>query len=111
MIARFMSFYKPGVTYGQPGNAPPPPHDPANAPNAPATAEWGLWPDNGQDNEDEVNGPVDAAEAANLVQVPIQGEPFLELNDLVNQRLCSRNIERKERTTRSCINVVLGFLI
>ncbi|KAG2539614.1 hypothetical protein PVAP13_9NG466914 [Panicum virgatum] len=71
--------------YGQPGNAPPPPHDPANAPNAPAAAEWGLWPDNGQDNEDEVNGPVDPAEAANLVQVPIQGEPFLELNDLVNQ--------------------------
>ena len=52
------------------------PHDPANAPNAPAAAKWGLWPDNGQDNEDEVNGPVDAAEAANLVQVPIQRRTF-----------------------------------
>ena len=30
---------------------------------------------------------------------------------LVDQRLCSRNIERKEGTTRSCINVVLGFMV
>ena len=30
---------------------------------------------------------------------------------LVNQCLCSRNIERKEGTTRSCINMVLGLLI
>ena len=26
-------------------------------------------------------------------------------------RLCFRNVERKEGTTRSCINVVLGLLI
>ena len=25
------------------------------------------------------------AGAVNLVQVPVQGEPFLELNDLINQ--------------------------
>ena len=30
---------------------------------------------------------------------------------LVNQCLCSRNVKRKEGTTRSCINVVLGLLI
>ena len=30
---------------------------------------------------------------------------------LVNQCLCSRNIKRKEGTTRSCVNVVLGLLI
>ena len=30
---------------------------------------------------------------------------------LVNQRLCSRNIESKKGTTRSCVNVVLGLLI
>ena len=30
---------------------------------------------------------------------------------LVNQRLRSRNIERKEGTTRCCVNVVLGLLI
>ena len=30
---------------------------------------------------------------------------------LVNQRLCSRNVERKEGTTCSYVNVVLGLLI
>ena len=37
--------------------------------------------------------------------------PTLVGSYLVNQRLCSRNIERKEGTTRSCVNVVLGLLI
>ena len=37
--------------------------------------------------------------------------PTLVESYLVNQRLCSRNIERKEGTTRSCVNVVLGLLI
>ena len=37
--------------------------------------------------------------------------PTLVGNYLVNQRLCSHNVERKERTTRCCINVVLGLLI
>ena len=30
---------------------------------------------------------------------------------LVDQRLCSRNVERKEGTTRCCVNVVLSLLI
>ena len=38
--------------YGQPGNAPPPPIDPANDHNAPVAADWGLWLDNGQENAD-----------------------------------------------------------
>ena len=37
--------------------------------------------------------------------------PTLVGSYLVNQRLCSRNVERKEGTTRSYINVVLGLLI
>ena len=37
--------------------------------------------------------------------------PTLVGSYLVNQRLCSRNVERKERTTRSCVNVVMGLLI
>ena len=37
--------------------------------------------------------------------------PTLVGSYLVNQRLCSRNIERKEGSTRSCVNVVLGLLI
>ena len=37
--------------------------------------------------------------------------PTLVGSYLVNQCLCSRNIERKERTTRCCVNVVLGLLI
>ena len=37
--------------------------------------------------------------------------PTLVGSYLVNQCLCSRNIERKERTTRCCINVVMGLLI
>ena len=37
--------------------------------------------------------------------------PTLVGSYLVNQRFCSRNIERKERTTRCCVNVVLGLLI
>ena len=32
-------------------------------------------------------------------------------NYLVNQRLCSHDVERKERTTRYSVNVVLGLLI
>jgi len=37
--------------------------------------------------------------------------PTLVGSYLVNQRLCSRNIESKKGTTRSCVNVVLGLLI
>ena len=37
--------------------------------------------------------------------------PTLVGSYLVNQRLCSRNVERKEGTTCSCVNVVLGLLI
>ena len=37
--------------------------------------------------------------------------PTLVGSFLVNQCLCTRNIERKEGTTRCCVNVVLGFLI
>ena len=37
--------------------------------------------------------------------------PTLVGSYLVNQRLCSLNVERKEGATRSCVNVVLGFLI
>jgi hypothetical protein len=37
--------------------------------------------------------------------------PALVGRYLVNQRLCSRNIKRKEGTTRCCVNVVLGLLI
>ena len=37
--------------------------------------------------------------------------PTLVGSYLVNQRLCSRNIERKEGTTCCCVNVVLGLLI
>ena len=37
--------------------------------------------------------------------------PTLVGSYLVNQRLCSHNIERKEGTTCYCINVVLGLLI
>ena len=37
--------------------------------------------------------------------------PTLVGSYLVDQRLCSRNIERKEGPTRYCINVVLGLLI
>ena len=37
--------------------------------------------------------------------------PTLVGSYLVNQRLCSRNIERKEGTTRCYVNVVLGLLI
>ena len=37
--------------------------------------------------------------------------PTLVGSYLVNQHLCSRNIERKEGTTRCCVNVVLGLLI
>ena len=37
--------------------------------------------------------------------------PTLVGSYLVDQRLCSCNIERKEGTTRCCINVVLGLLI
>ena len=37
--------------------------------------------------------------------------PTLVGSFLVNQRLCSRIIERKEGTTRCCVNVVLGLLI
>ena len=37
--------------------------------------------------------------------------PTLVGSYLVNQCLCSRNIERKEETTRCCVNVVLGLLI
>ena len=37
--------------------------------------------------------------------------PTLVGSYLVNQCLCSRNIERKEGTTRYCVNVVLGLLI
>ena len=31
--------------------------------------------------------------------------------NIFNQRLCSCNVERKEGTTRCCIDVVLGLLI
>ena len=37
--------------------------------------------------------------------------PTLVGSYLVNQRLCSRNVERKEGTTRCCVNVVLSLLI
>ena len=37
--------------------------------------------------------------------------PTLVGSYLVDQRLRSRNIEREERTTRCCVNVVLGLLI
>ena len=37
--------------------------------------------------------------------------PTLVGSYLVNQRLCSRDVEREERTTCSCVNVVLGLLI
>ena len=37
--------------------------------------------------------------------------PTLVRSYLVNQCLCSRNIERKEGTTRYCVDVVLGLLI
>ena len=37
--------------------------------------------------------------------------PTLAGSYLVNQRLCSRNVKRKERTTCCCVNVVLGLLI
>ena len=37
--------------------------------------------------------------------------PTLVGSYLVNQRLCSRNVERKEGTTCCCVNVVLGLLI
>ena len=37
--------------------------------------------------------------------------PTLVGSYLVNQCLCSRDVEREERTTRSYINVVLGLLI
>ena len=37
--------------------------------------------------------------------------PTLVGSYLVNHRLCSRNIERKEGTTHCYVNVVLGLLI
>ena len=37
--------------------------------------------------------------------------PTLIGSYLVNQRLCSRNVERKEGTTRCCVDVVLSLLI
>ena len=37
--------------------------------------------------------------------------PTLVRGYLVNQRLRSRNVERKEGTTCCCVNVVLGLLI
>ena len=37
--------------------------------------------------------------------------PTLIGSYLVNQRLCSRNVERKEGTTRCYVNVVLSLLI
>ena len=37
--------------------------------------------------------------------------PTLVGSYIVNQRLCSRNVERKEGTTRCCVDVVLSLLI
>jgi len=37
--------------------------------------------------------------------------PTLVGSYLFNQHLCSRNVERKEGTTRCCVNVVLSLLI
>ena len=37
--------------------------------------------------------------------------PTLVGSYLVDQRLCSLNIERNEGTTHCCVNVVLGLLI
>jgi len=71
--------------YGHLGHGPPPPPDvPEINADAPNAADWGLWPDNVQAANGPNNNVVDV-DVANLVQVPIQGEPFLELNDLINQ--------------------------
>lgn len=66
--------------YGQHGQGPAPPAEPDNAPNAEG---WGLWPQ--PDNQAPQHGPHQPMnqQLQPQDQGPIAGEPFLELNDLL----------------------------